>query len=86
MRTSHQLLLRLWHDPEYAFDRVRVAYVNRGAPGDRSWVVGDAICRLDASYLEIKSEIGITCIPYHRIRQILYDDTVLWEHTGDQDK
>jgi uncharacterized protein len=86
MRTSHQLLLRLWHDPEYVFDRVRVVYVNRGAPGDRSCVTGDAIGRLDANYLEILSEIGVTCIPYHRIRQILYGDTVLWKHRGRQDK
>ena len=40
MRTSHSLLLRLYHDPQYDFGKARVEYVNRGAPGDRSIAQG----------------------------------------------
>ncbi|NQS72764.1 MAG: DUF504 domain-containing protein [Methanoculleus sp.] len=79
MRTSHRLLLRLFHDPSYDFSRVRVEYINRGAPGDRSAVQGDQIGALDAWYLEVHAGTRVACIPYHRILRILYDDDVVWE-------
>ncbi|MEG3055188.1 MAG: DUF504 domain-containing protein [Methanoculleus sp.] len=79
MRTSHRLLLRLFHDPSYDFSRVRVEYINRGAPGDRSAVQGDQIRALDAWYIEVDAGVRVACIPYHRILRILYDDDVVWE-------
>jgi uncharacterized protein (UPF0248 family) len=82
VRTSHRLLLRFYHDPGYDFSRVRVEYVNRGAPGDRSAVQGDRILALDAQYLEVDAGTHVACIPYHRILRILYDDEVAWERGG----
>ncbi|HQD26690.1 MULTISPECIES: DUF504 domain-containing protein [Methanoculleus] len=78
MRTSHRLLLRLYHDPGYDFSRVEVEYVDRGAPGDRSRVQGERVVALDAQYLEVDSGTHVACIPYHRIRRILYDGKTLW--------
>jgi len=82
MRTSHKLLLRLWYDPEFDFSRVRITYVNRGAPHDLSDASGEAIAKLDSQYIEIYSGgyEGVTCIPYHRIRKIEYDNVVMWEY------
>ncbi|KUG20740.1 MAG: DUF504 domain-containing protein [Methanomicrobiaceae archaeon] len=82
MRTSHRLLLRLFFDPQFDFDRVRVVYVNRGAPADRSSATGSMIRRLDADYMEIAADDRITCIPYHRITAILYDGGIVWERPG----
>ncbi len=82
MRTSRRLLLRFYHDPGYDFSRVRVEYVDRGAPGDRSEVQGDRILALDAQYLEVDAGTHVAYIPYHRIRRILYDGEVAWEHGG----
>lgn len=79
MRTSHALLLRLLHDPRFDFARAAVQYVDRGAPGDRSEVMGDKIVRLDSGWMEIVSEEKTKFIPYHRIRRITYDETVMWE-------
>ena len=67
MRTSHALLLRLYHDPRYDFGKVSVDYINRGAPGDRSSVIGERISRLEAGGMEIESAAGKTYIPYHRV-------------------
>ena len=78
MRTSHRLLLRLYHDPGYDFSRVEVEYVDRGARGDRSRVQGERVVALDAQYLEVDSGTHVACIPYHRIRRILYDGKTLW--------
>jgi uncharacterized protein (UPF0248 family) len=79
MRTSHLLLLRLFHDPRYRFTDVSVCYVDRGAPGDRTCVQGEQIAHLDSYYMEISSPQGLTAIPYHRIRKIQYRDQILWE-------
>jgi uncharacterized protein (UPF0248 family) len=79
MRTSHTLLLRLYHDPSFRFPDVTVCYVDRGAPGDRSCVMGERIVHLNAYYFEITSPYGRTAIPYHRIRKILYQNEILWE-------
>lgn len=79
MRTSHAILLRLYHDPQYDFSRVSVEYVNRGAPGDRSVVQGDRILKLEQGGMEIESVLGAVFIPYHRIRRITYDGKIMWE-------
>jgi len=79
MRTSHALLLRLQHDPNFDFCRAVVEFVDRGAPGDRSAVQGDKIIRLEQGWMEIEWENKTKFIPFHRIRRITYDGTVLWE-------
>ena len=78
MRTSHQLLLRLWHDPAYDFSRVMVEYISRGAPGDRMVVHGPEITSLGAEYFEIFRPEEPVCIPYHRIRTIFYQEKIFW--------
>lgn len=78
MRTSHTLLLKYFHDPRYVFERVRVCYIDRGAPNDRSCVTGDRIVHLDAYYFECESQYGTTPIPYHRITRILYNGEPVW--------
>jgi uncharacterized protein (UPF0248 family) len=79
MRTSHALMLRFFHDPQYDFHKVEVEYVNRGAPGDRSTVAGGQIVSLEQGGMEIESEVGTTFIPYHRIRRLSYDGEVMWK-------
>jgi uncharacterized protein (UPF0248 family) len=86
MRTSHALLLRLYHDPQYDFGKVSVDYINRGAPGNRSTVSGERINRLGAGGMEIESAAGETYIPYHRILLILYEGHPLWEKGIKKDK
>jgi uncharacterized protein (UPF0248 family) len=79
MRTSHALLLRLFHDPNFDFKRVRVEYLNRGAPSNRSVIIGEDILQLEPGWMEIASHMGTVCIPYHRIRRILYEGETMWE-------
>ena len=80
MRTSHALLLRLRHDPQFDFDKAEVEFVDRGAPDDRSAVRGDKIIRLEQGWMEIEWENRPKFIPFHRIRRITYDRD-LWEKT-----
>ncbi len=82
MRTSHELLLRLFFDPGYDFLRVSVDYVDRGAPQDTSVAQGEQIARLDSQYMEVRTERGVTCIPYHRILRIRYGGETLWSRTA----
>ena len=79
MRTSHVLLLRLFHDPKFEFGKVSVEYVDRGPPGDRSRVQGDRIIHLEQGFMEIESEMKTKFIPMHRIRLISYDGETMWE-------
>ncbi len=79
MRKSREILLRLYHDPEYRFADVEICYVNRGAPGDMSCIGGDRIIRLDPFYIEIESKEGTTAIPYHRLIRIRYQGRTAWE-------
>ncbi len=79
MRTSHALLLRLRHDPQFDFGKAVVEFVDRGAPADRSTVQGDKIVCLEQGWMEIKSDMKIKSIPFHRIRRITYDGTVIWK-------
>jgi uncharacterized protein len=79
MRTSHALLLRLFHDPQYKFGKVSVEYLDRGAPGDRSLIQGDKIIHLEHGIMEIESKMKTKFIPMHRIRRIAYDGEIMWE-------
>ncbi len=78
MRTSHSILLRLYHDPQYEFGKVSVEYVDRGAPGDRSTATGESIKNLDQGGMEIESDMKTKFIPYHRIRRISYGGKTMW--------
>ncbi|MCJ7443278.1 MAG: DUF504 domain-containing protein [Methanotrichaceae archaeon] len=82
MRTSHNLLLRLRHDPLFEFNKVRIEYINRGAPGDRAEIQGSEIINLVQFGMELKSNQTSILIPYHRIRRIIYEDKMLWEKTS----
>jgi uncharacterized protein len=79
MRKSRALLLRLLHDPGFDFARACVEYVDRGSPGDTSLVTGDKIIRLEQGWMEIAVEEKIKFIPFHRIRRITYDGSLIWE-------
>lgn len=83
MRTSHALLLRLRHDPQFDFSKAEVEFVDRGAPGDRSAVRGDKIVSLEQGWMEIESDMKTKFIPFHRIRRITYDETIMWEKSDD---
>ncbi|MBN2735201.1 MAG: DUF504 domain-containing protein [Methanomicrobiaceae archaeon] len=79
MRTSHSLLLRIWHDPEYDIKSATVEYADRGAPGDISVVGGNFIKKLDRDWFEVETKKGIKIVPYHRIKKIIYDGIPLFE-------
>jgi len=79
MLTSHELLLKFWHDSRYVFSEVLVEYIDRGAHGDRSTVGGRDIRNLGAYYFEIASDQGVKYIPYHRIRKLTYNGITIWE-------
>ena len=79
MLTSHELLLKFWHDSRYVFSEVSVEFVDRGAPGDRSTVSGVDIRVLESYYFKITSGESTKYIPYHRIRKIMYGASTIWE-------
>ncbi|MDP3563734.1 MAG: RNA repair domain-containing protein [Methanoregula sp.] len=79
MLTSHKLLEQFWHDDRYDSARVKVWYIDRGAPHDRSMVNGPDIC-LEPYYMEIRTPQGMKPIPYHRILLISYDGVVEFEN------
>ena len=79
MRTSRALLLRLRHDPGFDFSQACIEYLDRGAPGNRSRAMGADISGLQSGWMEIESETGMKYIPYHRIRRISYEGSVMWE-------
>ncbi|NYT06395.1 MAG: DUF504 domain-containing protein [Methanomicrobiales archaeon] len=87
MRTSHKVLLRLYHDPQFRFGDVGVRYIDRGAPGDESCVSGEEIAALDRDYFEVTSPDmpgGRKPVPYHRILAISYQGRVVWDRmTGE---
>ncbi|GAB7015203.1 DUF504 domain-containing protein [Methanogenium cariaci] len=79
MRTTHALLLRIWHDPEFDIKKAAVEYLDRGAPDDRSTAEGTYIKLLDRDYFEVMTNTGTKPIPYHRIRKITYAGIPIWE-------
>ncbi len=83
MRTSHVILLRLRHDPQFDFGKAEVEFVDRGAPSDRSAVRGDKIIRLEQGWMEIEWENKPKFIPFHRIRRITYNEETMWEKDHD---
>ncbi len=79
VRKSREILLRFYHDPAFSFEGVVVCYTDRGAPRDESCIEGSYIKALDSRYIEIEGPKGLTSIPYHRIKKILYEGIVFWE-------
>ncbi|MBP2145056.1 uncharacterized protein (UPF0248 family) [Methanofollis sp. W23] len=78
MRTSHRLLLRLLHDPSYDFDEVEVAYLDRGAPEDRSTVRGSEIRAIERGHFIVCVRGKETFIPLHRLLEIRYQGRLMW--------
>lgn len=79
MLTSHKLLQQYWHDDRYEIGKVRVWYIDRGAPNDRSSVRGADIS-LEPYYMDIRTPDGVKPVPYHRILLITYDSVVEFEN------
>ena len=79
MLTSHKLLEQYWHDGRYDCAKVRVWYIDRGAPDDRSTVSGLEIS-LEPYYMAIQTGEGEKPVPYHRILLITYDRVVVFEN------
>ncbi|MDH7594458.1 MAG: DUF504 domain-containing protein [Methanomicrobiales archaeon] len=83
LRRSHEILLRLKHDPNCDMARAIIWYTDRGAPGDISYVSGVDIVELAAYYFEVRANGAMKRIPYHRIRRIAYGERVIWKRSGD---
>jgi uncharacterized protein (UPF0248 family) len=79
MLTSHKLLQQFWYDERYDIAYVKIWYIDRGAPNDRSTVNGPDIS-LEPYYMEIRTSDGVKSVPYHRILLITYDDVVEFEN------
>jgi uncharacterized protein len=79
MLTSHTLLQQYWHDARFDHRQVRVWYIDRGAPNDRSVAEGEAIS-LEPYYLTIRTPVGEKPVPYHRILVITYAGAVVFEN------
>jgi uncharacterized protein (UPF0248 family) len=79
MLTSHRILGRYWHDERYDPRQVRVWYIDRGAPDDRS-VADGADITPEPYYLNIRTPQGEKRIPYHRILIITYYGAVVFEN------
>jgi uncharacterized protein (UPF0248 family) len=79
MLTSHKLLQQYWHDERYRKENVRVWYIDRGAPDDRS-MAGGAGISLEPYYMTVRTGEGEKPVPYHRILLITYDGDVVFEN------
>ncbi len=79
MLTSHKLLQQYWHDNRYDTGKVRVWYIDRGAPDDRSNAGGPDI-DLEPYYIVIRTTDGTKPVPYHRILLITYEGKVVFEN------
>ena len=77
---SFQLLKQFWHDKKYDIRKVRVHYIERGAPGDLSSVIGSDLKEMDSKfYFGVITVVGIKEVPYHRITRIDYDGNCIWD-------
>jgi hypothetical protein len=77
---SFQLLKQFWHDKRYDIRKVRVFYVDRGAPEDLSSVGGGDLKEVDSKfYLGVITATGVKEIPYHRMTRIEYDGKCVWD-------
>lgn len=79
MLTSHKLLENFWHDNRFDKQKVRIWYIDRGAPNDRSHADGDDI-GLEPYYMNIRTPSGEKPVPYHRILLITYDGIIEFEN------
>jgi uncharacterized protein (UPF0248 family) len=79
MLTSHKLLQQYWHDDRYDHTKVKVWYIDRGVPDDRSCAGGREIS-LEPYYMTIRTGDGEKPVPYHRILLIIYDGVVVFEN------
>jgi hypothetical protein len=70
-----EVLSQLKWGPAGGLERAEVTYLHRGAPGDEMTVIGSEITELERSFF-CTSE---SKIPYHRIRRILLDGSVLYD-------
>ena len=82
MRRSRALLQRFFHDSRFSMRDVEVCYVDRGVPMDESCVTGDRIVSCSGYFLEISTPVGVTPVPFHRIRRIRYQGRVVWDYAS----
>lgn len=76
MRTPREILLEMWWREDRDFKKVDIHYVHRGVPGDMKVINGKDVRKLNKYYFEAFTTL---CIPYHRIRKIVYDGEVIFD-------
>ncbi len=79
MMRSREIILQMLHDPRYCITDVVVWYIDRGAPGDTSKVIGKDILSAGSLALDVATPAGTKNIPYHRIVRIVHQGEVLWD-------
>jgi len=61
-----------------SIEDLSIEYLNRGAPGDRSFISGSDIVHLGRSFMERSDG---TKIPFHRVTAIFRNDASIWGRT-----
>ena len=64
----------------HRLSKCKVYYINRGSPGDIAMVEGSQIKDINKRFLVLEGIPQETCIPYHRITKIEYDNKIVFEH------
>lgn len=63
-----------WRD-DRDLSKADIWYVHRGAPNDTMIISGDAVVKLEHSFMILEE----SSIPYHRIYKIIYNNEVIFE-------
>jgi uncharacterized protein (UPF0248 family) len=71
----------LWH-PEKSLEGVKIIYIHRGAPDDRTSIDAEKILRLERSHFIIERGRLETWIPYHRIIYVTRGGEILYRKRG----
>ena len=63
-------------------DKCIVIILHRGAPNDRMEISGNQILELAKTYFVYRNSVGEeSTIPFHRVREILFEGKNVWKST-----
>lgn len=68
-----------WTDNPH-LEKVKIWYVDRGAPDNITLINGSEVKQLGHFSFVIEISGNETSIPYHRIRKITLEDTIIFQH------
>jgi len=85
MKPAKEIIDKIMFSNQYDKSKVILGFWDRSAGKIYCKEFSDILSR-DAFGIDFETEYKVVSIPYHRLRQVKYDDKIIWERPCEQQR